>query len=491
MNKHLPFLLLFLSLFCIQNSNAQQFGEDIDEFILKIMYGDIKSADLDGDGDEDLIVSGQAGLDGNGATYIYLNSGYGSFSLHQYYDLPCIMFSSIATGDIDHDGDIDLFLSGSWSGNYTSIYENDGSGNFTEVNPYELTAVCLGSSIFFDANGDGHQDLFYFGRNTTFYGVSKLYLNNGNGQFTDTPVTIDGFQTGSVAAEDYDKDGDMDLLISGQMNPNLDRTKLFNNDGNGVFTEVPYSLLGVFDGSAVFSDIDNDDDLDIIVNGWRNGVNTFHSEFHLNDGLGNYTNIGNRGLDSLSGCSLAMADVDMDGDDDAFLTGRNKAGADTCALYYNENGFFIKDSARYSQGLRQGGALFMNIDDNCSPDLVYFGFGDFCLTQTYCFLNKNSKPCPEQGGGSGGGPNIIYPEVEGPTYMVFSNPFRDYISIEVSEKVLKASLYDLTGRLIYEYLPDSPIINIQSMGLASDIYNLRFTTASAPKGTLVKLSKIN
>lgn len=486
MNKQLTFFLLFLSLFCIQISRAQQFGEDIDEFILKIMYGDIKSADLDGDGSQDLIVSGKAGLDGNGTTYIYLNNGNGHFSLHQYYDLPCIMFSSIATGDIDNDGDIDLFLSGTWSGNYTSIYKNDGSGTFTEEDPYELTAVTLGSSIFFDANGDGSLDLFYFGR--AFQSVSKLYLNDGTGQFTDTPVNISGFQTGSVVAEDYDKDGDKDLLISGQMNPNLDRTKLFNNDGNGVFTEVPYSFLGVFDGNAAFSDIDSDDDLDIIVNGWKNGVNSFHSEFYLNDGLGNYSNVGNRGLDSLSTCSLALNDVDMDGDEDIFLSGKNSAGADTCALYYNENGFFMKDSSSYSQGLRQGGALFTNMDDNCSPDLVYYGFGDLCLTQTYIFLNKNPTSCPEE---EEDDHTTIFQEMEDPTYKVLSNPFRDYIHVEVSEKVLKASIYDLNGNLIYEYLPDSSIIDVQLRDAANGIYRLVFTTANKHKGTSVKLSKIN
>lgn len=480
MNKHLTSLLLLLGFLCTQYSHAQQFGEDTDEFLLKIMYGDMKAADLDGDGDEDLIVSGRAGLNGNGHTYIYFNDWYDGFSLHQSSGLPNIIFSSIATGDIDHDGDIDLFFSGSESlSNYAGIYKNDGAGNFTEDNSSAFTAVCLGSSIFFDANGDGHQDLFYFGRNATFSGVSRLYLNDGNGQFTNTPVSIDAFQSGSVAAADYDKDGDLDLLISGEtnVNPLGDRTKLFSNDGNGSFTEVLYPFAAVFQGSAVFSDIDNDDDLDIIVNGRTNGINTHHSQFHINDGIGNYTYVGNRGLDSLGGCSLSLADIDMDGDEDIFLTGRSQAGADSCALYYNENGFFTKDSTHYSQGLTQGGALFMNVDYNCSPDLVYFGFGDLCLTQTYCFLNNNQTSCPEEEEEEEE-PNPIYPIIEEVTYKVFSNPFRDYLHVEVSEKVLKAMLYDLSGHLIYEYLPDSETINIQLEDLANGIYYLRFITVS-------------
>jgi len=485
MTKQLTFFLLLLSLSCIHNLNAQQFGGETGAWILKIMYGDIKSADLDGDGDQDLIVSGQAGFQGNGQTYIYLNNGSG-FSLHQYTDLPHILFSSIATGDIDNDGDIDLFLSGipSFGENHTSVYTNDGYANFTEKDPYALAAVALGSSIFFDANGDKSLDLFYFGRGSGFAGVTKLYLNNGNGQFTDTPIAIDGFQSGSVVAEDYDKDGDQDLLISGQMNPNGDHTKLFNNDGNAVFTEVQHAFIGIYDGSAAFSDIDNDDDLDIIVNGRRNGVNTYHSQFHLNDGAGNYTNVGNRGLDSLGGCALALADIDMDGDEDVFLTGKSKVGADTCALYYNQDGFFTKDATHYSQGLAQGGALFLNMDDNCAPDLLYFGFGDGCYTQTYCFMNNSQADCPEEEGPPLPGTEVL-------TYLVLSNPFRDHIRVKVSEKVMEASIHDPTGRLIYEYAPDSQTIDIQLAGVENGIYNLVLKTADMRKGTFIKLSKID
>jgi hypothetical protein len=476
--------MLTLSLSWIQNGNAQQFGEETGASILRIMYGEIKSADLDGDGDQDLIVSGQAGYQGNGQTYIYLNNGSGGFSLHQYTDLPHILFSSIATGDIDNDGDIDLFLSGVWSfsGNYTSIFKNDGNANFTEVDPYALTELAIGSSIFFDVNGDGSLDLFYFGRGSGFAGVTKLYLNNGTGQFIDTPVAIGGLQSGSAVAEDYDKDGDLDLLVSGNMNSNGDVTKLFRNDGSAVFTEVQHVFPGIYDGSAVFSDIDNDDDLDIIVNGRKNGVNTYHSEFHLNDGMGNYTNVGNRGLDSLGGCSLAFADIDQDGDEDVFLTGKSKAGADTCALYYNQDGFFTKDLTYYSQGLAQGGALFLKMDNNCFPDLVYFGHGDLCATQTYCFRNNSQGDCA--------GDDLPFPGTKDPTYEVFSNPFRDHIRVEVSEKVLTAAIYDMSGRLIHDYSPDSPTIDIRLMGIANGIYNLEFTTAYRPKGSSIRLLKV-
>lgn len=487
MHKHLTFLLLSFSFLCLQNSNAQQFGDETDQFLLKVMYGDIKSADIDGDGDQDLVVSGKAGLDGNGRTQIYLNDGNGGFSLEQAFDLPYIMFSSIATGDIDNDGDIDLFFSGTWSSsNYTEIYKNDGYGTFAEDHSYTLAQVSLGSSIFFDANGDGSLDLFYFGRGSGWGGVSKLYLNDGSGQLTDTPTSIAGFQAGSVAAADFDRDGDLDLLISGETNSNGDRTKLYSNGGDGVFTEVQYEFARVYDGSAVFSDIDNDDDLDIIVNGRRNGVSTFHSNFYLNDGTGSYTDVGNRGLDSLSGCSLVLADVDMDGDEDIFLTGRNSANADTCALYYNQDGFFTKDSVHYSQGLAQGGALFLNMDNNCSPDLIYFGFGDFCLTQTYCFRNRQYASCPQPEN-----PDLPSQGTTVQVYEVFSNPFRDQIRVEVSEKVFTASVWDMSGRLIYEYAPNSTTINIPMAGVASGIYCLNFVTATEFMGTTVRLSKIN
>lgn len=488
MKNYLTTSLLFVSFLFLMNSYGQQFGSEISESIIGIMYGDIKSADLDGDGDEDMIVSGRPGINGGGTTRIYENLGGGSFSNTQNY-LPGLLFSSIATGDIDNDGDIDLFLSGSSNnGYYSGIFKNDGNGIFTEMTPNVFTNVCIGSSIFFDANGDGYKDLFYFGRSGTFSGITKFYLNNGNGQFTDSPISIEAFQTGSVAAADYDKDGDLDLLISGEtnINPAGDRTKLFNNDGNAFFTEIQYPFPGLFQGCAVFSDIDKDNDLDIIINGRTNGVNTHYSQFHINDGMGNYTHVGNRGLDSLGSCSLALADVDMDNDDDIFLMGKTKGGVDTSALYYNEDGFFTKDLTHYSQGLTQGGARFMRLDYNCSPDLVYFGFGDSCLTQTYCFLNTNQTLCPkEEEPSSSPGTNSM----NDMSYRVLSNPFNQYVRVEVSEKVDFASIYDLNGRLIYKYSPDSQTIDIQMMHVANGLYNLVFTTENTLLPTVVRLSK--
>ena len=127
----------------------------------------------------------------------------------------------------------------------------------------------------------------------------------------------------------------------------------------------------------------------------------------------------------------------------------------------------------------------MNIDTDCSPDLVYFGFGDVCLTQTYCFLNKDKTTCPPEEEN-----NPLVPlDKQEVTYRVLSNPFRDYVRVEVSQKVLKASIYDVSGRLVYEYAPESEIIDIRMADVANGIYNLVFLTQF--EDISVRLSKTN
>lgn len=127
-------------------------------------------------------------------------------------------------------------------------------------------------TAFFDADGDGDQDLYLVNYGPSDFFEPKrplrnaLYRNDGSGRFTD--ITQDaGVAGGSfgmgAAAADYDGDGDQDLLVTayGPM-------RLYRNRGDGVFDEVAESAGIAFDGwttSAVWLDYDNDGDLDLFV----------------------------------------------------------------------------------------------------------------------------------------------------------------------------------------------------------------------------------
>jgi len=119
-----------------------------------------------------------------------------------------------------------------------------------------------------------------------------------------------------VAAGDIDNDGLVDLYFCGQSTDN----RLYRNLGSWQFEEVgkneALSCTGQFCTGAVFADIDGDDDLDLLVTALGSPNHCF-----LNDGKGNFTNATSElGLDSeLGGTTLALADIDGDGDLDIYL----------------------------------------------------------------------------------------------------------------------------------------------------------------------------
>ena len=93
-----------------------------------------------------------------------------------------VYHSSIAKGDIDGDGDLDLILTGNTSvtSPVSIIYQNDGSGSFAEINSGSLTGVYNSSIALGDLDGDGDLDLILTGWDNTSTLVSKIYQNDGS-----------------------------------------------------------------------------------------------------------------------------------------------------------------------------------------------------------------------------------------------------------------------------------------------------------------------
>lgn len=97
--------------------------------------------------------------------------------------------------------------------------------------------------------------------------ITRVYRNNGNGEFEGLDLNFVGVYSGSVAWGDCNNDGYMDVLITGYTG--TERVlKLYINDGSGNFSEEGSSFIGVENGSAVFGDYDNDGDLDVLLTGW-------------------------------------------------------------------------------------------------------------------------------------------------------------------------------------------------------------------------------
>jgi len=139
-----------------------------------------------------------------------------------------------------------------------------------------------------DFDRDGDQDLFILGGSG---GIDKLFINDGNGNFTDEALSWGVFANhrGSGAAVgDYDNDGDLDIFVTslGPQSQNMPgHNRLYRNNGDNTFTNVAAAAGVMFNNyvngdaySAAFGDYDLDGDLDLCVAGWLGGNRLFNNK---------------------------------------------------------------------------------------------------------------------------------------------------------------------------------------------------------------------
>ncbi|MEM9831325.1 MAG: VCBS repeat-containing protein [Bacteroidota bacterium] len=237
---------------------------------------------------------------------------------------------AVAKADVNGDGLEDVYLGGGHT-QAGQLLLSKKSGGFQAISTtafeqdqqYEDQGAC-----FFDVDSDGDQDLYVVSGSYEFFRNQKLhqdrlYLNNGNGQFTKSTDRLpEIFSSGSVvAANDFDRDGDLDLFVGGRVAPghypNPPISYLLVNDGGTFTIATPQSApelenVGMVT-DATWNDINGDNKADLLVTGEWMGIEVF-----INDGeqltksdayptLSNAVGWWNR---------LLVEDIDNDGDPD-------------------------------------------------------------------------------------------------------------------------------------------------------------------------------
>jgi hypothetical protein len=241
--------------------------------LTNVWGGAVEWADLDADGHQDLIVIGSRT---RSAPYdpisgVWMGDGAGGL---QAVDggIPPFMFGDVALADIDGDGDLDLALTGDLGGGrpFTGIYENTGVGHGGQfvARPAALPRVLGGSVAWGDVDGDGDPDLLVTGGTLDPQlqrGLTRLYLNEGT-SFAEHPFPFDGVVAGRAIWGDYENDGDLDVFVVGARSP-LGETvgRLFRNEDGQFVAEL--DVKGFVHATAAFGDYNGDGDLDLIAFG--------------------------------------------------------------------------------------------------------------------------------------------------------------------------------------------------------------------------------
>jgi hypothetical protein len=329
------------------------------------MAGGVAVFDYDRDGKPDIFFTNGANIDSlkkDSPKYwnrLFHNNGDGTFTdVTEKAGLKGTGFDvGVAIGDYDNDGFDDLFVAGVYR---NTLYRNNGDGTFTNVTekagmtshpdqrygPLWSVAAAWG-----DINNDGRLDLFvvnylswdgskepdckYNGKpeycHPKFYKEtpSQLFLNNGNGTFTDISeqagIRAHPGKGMSAAIADYDNDGLMDIFVTNDKLFNF----LYHNKGHNRFEEVAFDV-GVAlpqNGTLIsgmgcdFRDLNNDGYPDIALAALQN--ETF--PIYQNIGGGLFEEITSRSKmtilsDPMSGYSLNIADFDNDGWKDIFVS---------------------------------------------------------------------------------------------------------------------------------------------------------------------------
>lgn len=270
----------------------------------------VQAADLDNDGDQDVLVGTQGTGGAEGSIAWYENTNQGAFGPRQVVSNTVDNASTILAVDVNSDGLRDLVVVARDDA-LILWFENLGFGNgFSPAQTLRAGAVAINSLGWADVNGDGATDLLSASSTT---GVSWYEHLDGMGTFGSAQAISPAVDAGCARAVDLDNDGDMDILAA---LTGLDKTVWYENtDGAGAFAAEQVISAATDGVIAVWAtDVDSDGDMDVFASAAGDHALTWYRN---TDGQGTFAfasqieqSPGHQGI------WIETADFDLDNDMD-------------------------------------------------------------------------------------------------------------------------------------------------------------------------------
>ena len=349
----------------------------VDWFGVNATHPQVAVGDLDGDGDLDAITGGAKGEPG----HVWLNRGLDTEpklrELRVFNSaselIPGSPSIKLLAADFNGDGFVDLCF-GSWSGTPAfSLHLNDGVGQFRST-PRTLLAEHIKDAAVIDIDADGDLDIVV----VTNLFHCKVFENDGDAIFSIRQSIETSNDACGIGVGDFDSDGDYDVIVGPE---SKGQSQLLKNDGTGTFSVHPLQLpgrVGQLARRIVTEDVDGDSDLDLLIVGSVNSL-------AINDGSGNFVASPEQIGGSSTIFSGAFGDLDKDGHRDLVLaetyTSRQRI------LQSRGNGQFQLTNhgqcAFWSMGVSLG-----DVDSDGDLDIVLLGDGPALSRPTTVWFNE-------------------------------------------------------------------------------------------------------
>lgn len=429
--KKQTLLLLALMLFNTAFSQVSFIEHIIGDNGLGYME-DSYAADIDGDGDLDVILAHEDNI-----SWFNNLDGLGNFGNLQTITSTLNSTQSVYAIDLDGDNDLEVLAASKYD-NKISWYANDGSGNFGIEQIISTNAYHASSVYAIDLDGDNDMDVL-----SASLSDNKIawYQNDGNGNFgAQQIITSNAGGAEKVYAADIDNDGDQDVLSASYFD---DKIAWYQNDGSGIFGTQ--NIIGIVDGANdVFpTDIDSDGDIDVLTAAIDDSSIDW---FENTDGMGSFGSAQN--IQSVIGGGFSVYAEDMDGDTDMDVV----YGTDTKIAWHKNSGQGIFGGQEIVFSSTFGAAMINTCDINNDNKTDILGF----YPSHFSWFENNVVQ------------SVIYNKTQ--DFAIYPNPSHGKLIIDSELHFSEIGIYDVLGKPV---LSETNSNHIDITSFKSGIYYLR------------------